>query len=76
MVTVVMNEHQCDVHRAMAWMVDLHAMLAQDWLETYSKMAPGLDEQLMLYVDGIGNWVRAINQYSFEVRIFDQVHVR
>ena len=68
-ITCVMNEHHTDVNGAMLWVEDyllgaaerFHAALAAlpQWEEP-------LNSQVKEYCDGLGQWVRALDDWSFE----------
>lgn len=65
-----MNQHKYDLNEALNWIGRYHDRLANEFLEK-SKHIPsfkeGIDEQVRSYVDGLGNWVRANEEWSFEV---------
>lgn len=69
MVTVVMHERDIDVQGAMDYIGGLHDrlvksfLLAKDRLPTWGEP---IDSQVARYVHGLGNWVRANDQWSFE----------
>ena len=68
-ITCVMNEHHTDVNGAILWVENLllgtaerfHAALAAlpQWEEP-------LNSQVKEYCDGLGQWVRANDDWSFE----------
>ena len=68
-ITCVMHEHQTDVNGAMLWVGDFllataarfHAALAAlpQWEEP-------VNSQVKEYCDGLGQWVRALDDWSFE----------
>ncbi|KAF7320642.1 Terpene cyclase [Mycena chlorophos] len=72
LVTIVMHQYDLDVQGAMDWISVLHDQIAADFLDTYENF-PDLDvsvqvfEDLQVYLDGLGNWVRANDSWSFEV---------
>lgn len=67
-----MHERKCDLTRALEWISDLHDRLADGFLSTLEEVPSFensvLDKQVSTYVDGLGNWVRANDTWSFEVR--------
>ncbi|KAK7694474.1 Delta(6)-protoilludene synthase [Cerrena zonata] len=70
LVTIVMHERKCDLISALKWISGLHDDLVEKFLSTL-KAVPSfgnrnLDEQVSTYVDGLGNWVRANDTWSFE----------
>ena len=68
-VTVVMNQLGTDVHGAMEWVAERHRHLVDQFLEHVGKLpswTPEIDAQVARYVDGLGNWVRANDSWSFE----------
>ncbi|KAJ7798178.1 terpenoid synthase [Mycena leptocephala] len=69
LVTVVMNQYQMGVQEAMNWISDLHDKLANDFLETWNDVPTfggPVDREVRIYLDGLGNWVRANDTWSFE----------
>ncbi|KAI9447578.1 terpenoid synthase [Lactarius indigo] len=69
-VTVVMHEHKTDIQAAMNWVDDRHKELEARFMELYENKMPKfgepVDTELARYADGIGNWVRANDQWDFE----------
>ncbi|KAI9447576.1 terpenoid synthase [Lactarius indigo] len=69
-VTIAMLEHKIDIQSAMNWVNDRHKELEARFMELYENKMPKfgepVDTELTRYVDGIGNWVRANDQWSFE----------
>ncbi|KAI0290408.1 terpenoid synthase [Multifurca ochricompacta] len=69
-ITVVMHQNKTDIQGAMNWVSEHHKELEEKFMEIYENKIPKfgepVDEQLAQYVDGIGNWVRANYQWSFE----------
>lgn len=72
LVTIVMHQYKTDLHGALEWISRLHDDLADTFLEAFQNMpswgVPSLDAQVAIYVDGLGNWVRGNDTWSFEVR--------
>ncbi|KAI0052749.1 terpenoid synthase [Auriscalpium vulgare] len=71
MVTIVMHQEKTDIKGAMDWVVQYHKTLEDRFMELYEQV-PSLDfgervnKELAVYVDGLGNWVRASDQWGFE----------
>ncbi|TBU29047.1 terpenoid synthase [Dichomitus squalens] len=68
-VTVVMDELGTDLHGAMEWVAERHRILVGQFLERFGRLpswGPEIDAQVARYVDGLGNWVRANDSWSFE----------
>ncbi|KAI0062680.1 terpenoid synthase [Artomyces pyxidatus] len=68
-VTIVMNQEKTDIQGAMDWVVRYHKTIEDRFMELYEqvpKFGEPVDSQLAIYVDGLGNWVRACDQWSFE----------
>ena len=64
-----MHQFNTDLTGAMRWISELHDGLVAQFLENFHKLpswGPKIDEQLARYVDGLGNWVRANDAWSFE----------
>ncbi|KAI0036496.1 terpenoid synthase [Vararia minispora EC-137] len=70
MITVVMHHYQTDVQGAMSWVQQYHAGLETRFMCLYENELPTfgepVDAQFARYVDGLGNWVRASDQWGFE----------
>ena len=68
-VTIVMNELKTDVEGAMDWVAKYHVELETkffDALGRVPKWGKPIDSWVAEYCDGLGNWVRANDQWSFE----------
>ncbi|KAG1732151.1 terpenoid synthase [Suillus lakei] len=68
-VTIVMHELGTDVNGAMLWVADCHTKLETKFLEAMAaipKWGEPLDSQVREYCNGLGNWVRATCDWSFE----------
>ncbi|KAI0291779.1 terpenoid synthase [Multifurca ochricompacta] len=69
-ITIVMHQNKTDVRGAMNWVYECHKELEEKFMDIYENKIPKfgepVDEQLAQYVDGIGNWVRANDQWGFE----------
>jgi hypothetical protein len=64
-----MLQEKTDVHGAMRYISDMHDRLADLFLENYKKLpswGEPIDSWASRYVDGLGNWVRANDAWSFE----------
>ncbi|KAJ7797223.1 terpenoid synthase [Mycena olivaceomarginata] len=70
-VTVVMVQFHLDLHDALEWISALHDSLVTRFF-LYADQIPywgGLvDHQVSVYIEGLGNWVRANDCWSFESR--------
>ena len=68
-ITCVMHEHDTDVNGAMLWIEDhlctvgerFHAAMA-----ALPQFEEPLNSQVREYCDGLGQWVRALDAWSFE----------
>lgn len=64
-----MNELGTDAEGAMRWVKEHHKQLESRFIENFKKVprwGGPLDLQVARYCDGLGNWVRANDQWSFE----------
>lgn len=72
LVTVVMNELGLGIQAAFDWIELLYDEMGHRFMTKYMELCrgqnnePGLDKQIR-YADALGNWVRANDQWSFEV---------
>ncbi|KAF9461959.1 terpenoid synthase [Collybia nuda] len=66
LVTIVMNERKIGLHAALQWISNLHDRLAAEFLEAYKKLPSPINPDVATYVDGLGNWVRGNDVWSFE----------
>jgi hypothetical protein len=75
-VSAVMAELGVGVQEAMDWVGHFHDMLVDSFLAEYQRVPLFPDEretvnrEILEYADALGNWVRACDQWSFEVRRF------
>jgi len=75
LVTVVMNELGLEVQDAFDWIGRCNDGMIEEFLALYEDLPVFEDEsetanrELRVYVDGIGNWVRGNDQWSFEVSL-------
>ncbi|KAG2136963.1 terpenoid synthase [Suillus bovinus] len=68
-VTIVMHDLDTDVNGAMLWVMDRHIKLEKKYFEAAAaipKWGEPIDSQVREYCDGLGNWVRANYEWSFE----------
>ncbi|EMD32850.1 hypothetical protein CERSUDRAFT_161387 [Gelatoporia subvermispora B] len=68
-LTIAQHELKADLNGALKWVKEYHDELVTKFLENVDKVpsfGPELDPQVARYVDGLGNWVRANDQWSFE----------
>ena len=69
MVTVIMHERDVDLQGAMDYIGELHEGLVKSFLLAKDRLpswGEPVDSQVARYVHGLGNWVRANYQWSFE----------
>ncbi|KAG0702642.1 terpenoid synthase [Suillus ampliporus] len=68
-VTIVMHELDTDVNGAMLWVADRHTKLEKKFLEALAAIpqwGEPIDSQVRQYCEGLGNWVRANDDWNFE----------
>ncbi|XP_044718814.1 delta(6)-protoilludene synthase [Hirsutella rhossiliensis] len=68
-VAIAMDQLHLDVQGAMNWAADYHAATVRQFREVYEtipRWGGQVDLDIETYVDGMGNWVRANVQWSFE----------
>src|ERR1700761_182068 len=69
-ITIVMHQNKSDIQGSMNWVHDYRKELESKFTDLYENKIPKfgepVDTELARYVDGIGNWVRANGQWSFE----------
>jgi hypothetical protein len=64
-----MSQLDLDAQGALNWVAGYHAALENRFNVAYSSLprfGGPLDLEFQRYVDGLGNWVRANDQWSFE----------
>ncbi|KZV79064.1 terpenoid synthase [Exidia glandulosa HHB12029] len=61
-LAVVRDQYNWPLDRALQWIAEQHDELVAEFLETKDSVPP----ELAKYVDGLGNWVRANDAWSFE----------
>ena len=68
-ITCVMNEYNTDVNGAMLWVENLLLGVAErfhDALAALPQWEEPLNSHVKAYCDGLGQWVRALDDWSFE----------
>ncbi|KIJ64878.1 hypothetical protein HYDPIDRAFT_175348 [Hydnomerulius pinastri MD-312] len=68
-VTVVMNDLGTDLHEALDWIGEYSAILEARFLDNIDLLpswGEEIDAQVATYVNGLGNWARANEAWSFE----------
>lgn len=68
-ITIIMANQHTTVTGALSWVADYHAKLEARFNEVYRKIprwGGALDIDVQTYAFGLGNWVRANDQWSFE----------
>lgn len=71
LITVVMNQFKIAPQAAINYISDLHDKLAIQFLDEWKNIPTfggPLDLEVRTYCHGLGNWVRANDTWSFEVR--------
>ncbi|TDL15490.1 terpenoid synthase [Rickenella mellea] len=70
LVTIAKHELKTDLDGSLKWISKLHDNLADQFLADFANVPSfgdrDLDAQVATYVDGLGNWVRANDSWSFE----------
>ena len=74
LITIVLRQHRCNLTKALEWISDLHDSIADSFLSVMKSVPsfgdPLVDEQVATYIDGLGNWIKANEAWSFEVSLF------
>ncbi|KAL0065794.1 hypothetical protein AAF712_007282, partial [Marasmius tenuissimus] len=69
-VRVYMNEYKTDIQEAMGYASHLHDQLSQEFVDLVGKVPKfgdsTIDSDVLTYVEGLGNWVRANDCWNFE----------
>lgn len=68
-ITIVMNEFGTDANGAMLWVQDFHTELEKKFhaaMAALPEWEEPLNSQVKEYCDGLGHWVRANDDWSFE----------
>lgn len=68
-VRIVMNQLDTDINGAMAWVEMYHKELEVKFMDIFTKSQEwnkSMNKDISRYVEGLGNWVRANDQWSFE----------
>ena len=72
LITIVMHEQNCGLIEAVEWISGLHDRVVDKFLTTMKELpsfgSPSLDKDVAIYVDGLANWARSNERWSFEVR--------
>lgn len=70
-----MHEHGLSLQETFDWIGSLHSAIATEFLRIYNDDIPAFVSEcgiagadISSYVDALGNWVRANDSWSFEVR--------
>ncbi|KAK0624077.1 terpenoid synthase [Immersiella caudata] len=69
LVTVVMHQMDLSPQAAIDWIADWIDSLVRDFLRCQADLpswGPEIDAQVSKYIDGLGNWVRGNDHWSFE----------
>ena len=65
-----MHQNQTDIQGAMNWVHDRHKEVKAQFMNLYENKIPKfgepVDTELARFVDGVGNFVRANDQWNFE----------
>jgi Delta6-protoilludene synthase len=68
-LTVVMRELKIDLEASLTWVCEYHEQLERKFYECCDKIprwGEPIDSEVARYCEGLGNWVRANDQWSFE----------
>ncbi|KAI9436959.1 terpenoid synthase [Lactarius indigo] len=69
-ITTVMHHNKTDIRGAINWVHDYHKELEAKFMDLYENKMPKfgepVDTELVRYVDGVANWVRAVERWGFE----------
>lgn len=71
LITVVMLELGLEIGSAMGWAAAYHTKLKKRFIDGLAKIpswGPSTDILVKEYLDGLGNWVRASNVWSFDIQ--------
>lgn len=69
MIAIVQRKYGWTLAEAISWVKDEHENLVQSFLATAKSLpsfGDGIDAEVRSYVDGLGQWVRANEAWSFE----------
>ncbi|KAJ7776404.1 terpenoid synthase [Mycena metata] len=69
LVTIVMHQHNLDVQGAMNRILCLHDNIVDEFCHLWDRIPTfcgPVDREIRTYTDGLGNWIRANDQWSFE----------
>lgn len=73
LITVVMRQFDMNVGSSIDWISRYHGDLVRQFMEEWQKIPTyggPIDREVRIYCDGLGNWVRANDSWSFEVRCY------
>ncbi|KAJ7664100.1 isoprenoid synthase domain-containing protein [Mycena rosella] len=79
LVAIVMHKYHMDVQQAVNWISDLHDRVVEEFLAAWEKLPTfrdPVDREIRTYVDGVANWVRENDAWSFEFGEFALVFFR
>nr|BDO24660.1 sesquiterpene synthase [Collybia nuda] len=69
-ITLIMLHEKLNIQQAMEYVAALHQIFADKFLGTYNSLpsfgSPVVDAMVHRYVQGLGNWIRANDSWSFE----------
>ncbi|KAK7021884.1 hypothetical protein VNI00_017173 [Paramarasmius palmivorus] len=69
-IRVMMNLYQIDIQGALDRVASLHDQLSREFLEALPTVPtfedPAINSEVSIYVEGLGNWVRANDCWCFE----------
>lgn len=68
-ISILKHHKQLDLEGAMEWVAHRHVDLERKFFRAAASLpswGPEIDDQVAEYQNGLGNWVRANDQWSFE----------
>ncbi|KAF8268453.1 terpenoid synthase [Lactarius quietus] len=68
-ITVVMNEKKVNLHRALDWVAEYHGQVLSEFQAQHRVLPswdPVIDQNLMTYVERLGQFMRGIDCWAFE----------
>ncbi|KAF7349057.1 Terpene cyclase [Mycena venus] len=77
LVTIVMHQCNLDTQGAINWISDLHDDLVDEFLLVWKALPTfggPVDREVRTFADGLGNWVRANDAWSFESKRYFGEH--
>ncbi|KAF8912642.1 terpenoid synthase [Mucidula mucida] len=69
LVTIVMHQLRLDIHGALQWISDFYDDLVAKFLRAWNNIpvyGGPMDFEVRTYTEGVANWVRGHDQWSFE----------